>query len=571
MNPFLSCLARTFAVRVSRIAACALLSLIWAGSPLRAQQEAPGVFSEVIDVRVVNLEVVVTDKDGARVHGLKPEDFVLTVDRKEVPIEYFTEVFGGTAVVRDDPSKATTLPALAPGEPVGTSYLVFIDEYFSLAVHRDRLLHRMIDQLPLLTPQDRMAVVAFDGKRLEMLSTWTSSVETLTRTFQKAMGRPAQGLQRESEQRIFKSVRELRDEPGFVTSEIGLAGSRLDTKLDLDEQQQADLVAEQVERTVLAAAAALRSFAKPPGRKAMLLLSGGWPYNPAEWVVRDRRRAVLVSASGKYGDSLFKPLIETANRLSYTLYPIDVPGLDTALIDSSQFEIDSPGRVTDQEFQLDREQNEQLSLTVLARETGGRPLLNSANIEALDRVVEDTRSYYWLGFTPSWRGDDASHEVKLKTRREDLEVRSRASFSDLSRQTEVTMMVESSLLFGNPPSAAPLSARLGAPEKSGLGKVTVPIEIAIPLGALTFLPQKEGFASQVELRVAVLDDEGSTADIPVIPMTLTGPRQPTTNDFSVYRNTLKLRKKKHDLVISLYDVASGTILSTKLEFTPPAQ
>ena len=35
-----------------------------------------------------------------------------------------------------------------------------------------------------------------------------------------------------------------------------------------------------------------------------------------------------------------------------------------------------------------------------------------------------------------------------------LKVRSRDGFSDLSRETEVTMMVESDLLFGDPPGAA---------------------------------------------------------------------------------------------------------------------
>ena len=58
----------------------------------------PGTFGEVLEVRVINLEVVVTDKDGVRVPGLSPGDFRLRINGKEAPVEYFTEVRGGDAV-----------------------------------------------------------------------------------------------------------------------------------------------------------------------------------------------------------------------------------------------------------------------------------------------------------------------------------------------------------------------------------------------------------------------------------------------------------------------------------------
>ncbi|HEY4563998.1 MAG TPA: hypothetical protein VIJ36_13535, partial [Thermoanaerobaculia bacterium] len=71
-----------------------ILSLSAAG--VRAQ-DTPPPFGESIDVRVVNVEAVVTDHQGKRVNGLKPEDFRLRVDGKEVPVEYFSEVRDGEA------------------------------------------------------------------------------------------------------------------------------------------------------------------------------------------------------------------------------------------------------------------------------------------------------------------------------------------------------------------------------------------------------------------------------------------------------------------------------------------
>ena len=80
--------------------------LLALAAPLAAQQPAPeepaSIFGETIDVRVVNVEAVVTDRQGNRVTGLGPGDFRLRVDGKEVPIEYFTEVRGGQAIAASE-------------------------------------------------------------------------------------------------------------------------------------------------------------------------------------------------------------------------------------------------------------------------------------------------------------------------------------------------------------------------------------------------------------------------------------------------------------------------------------
>ena len=543
--------------------ALALTLALPAAPALFAQDEQPGVFGEVIDVRVVNIEVVVTDK-GTRVTGLGPDDFTLTVDGREVPIEYFTEVLGGTAIVPEAETAGATVPALAPGEDVGTSYLVFIDEYFSRPNDRDRILDRMIDQLPNLQPEDRMAVVAYDGKKIDMLSTWSQSVEALTRVLEKARDRPTNGLRLEAEQRLFDLSRETELEATGVLPEIDDA---LGIGLDVEERQLAELISGQVERVVLAASSTLRSFANPPGRKVMLLLSGGWPYNPAYWVINEPIRSVYADADLRDGERLYRPLTETANRLSYTLYTVDVPGLDVTSGGDAQLR-----SVEEAEFRSERDRNRELdehvALRTLARDTGGEALVDGAGLEAFQRAVEDTRSYYWIGFTPDWQGDDASHKIRVKTRDKAFKVRSRRGFSDLSRETEVTMMVESSLLFGNPPSAAPLGAAIGPGQKAGRGKLIVPLRILIPISELTFLPAGGSWSADTELRVAVLDEEGQTSDIPVIPLAINTDAEPGEGKFTVYDTSLKLRKRKHNMVVSLYDKVSGKILSTRVEIDP---
>ncbi|HEX6862890.1 MAG TPA: VWA domain-containing protein [Thermoanaerobaculia bacterium] len=239
---------------------------------------------------------------------------------------------------------------------VGRSYLVFVDDSLSVAVQRDLVLWEIERDLERLGPGDRMAIVAFDGERLHPLADWTGDREALAAAFAEARKRPA------------------REKLARSTAWVGDA-----------------------------AAAALRSVPPAPGRKAMLVLSGGWPAGPSLQLVRD------------------------ANRLGYTLYPVDVPALGR--------DAGTQGSPED-------------TLLALAEATGGRAALNSNRLAALERAEEDTRSYYLLGFSPAWKADDRDHRIELEIRRPGLDVRARHGFPDLSPATLAGMESEDLLLTG---------------------------------------------------------------------------------------------------------------------------
>lgn len=270
----------------------------------------------------VDLEAVVTDLEGNRVNGLSAGDFRLLVDGAEVPIERFTEVAGGA---------------------VGRSFLVFVDDSLASAVQRDLVLWEIERDLDRLGPDDRMAIVAFDGARLRRLADWTGDRAVLAAAFAEARRRSAGA-------------------PALAEDEAAV-------------------------RAADAAAGALRELPLPAGRRAMLVLSGGWSAGTLE-------------------------LVREANHLDYTLYPVDVPGLDIARALGS----------------LDGEQASHDTLVALAQATGGRPALDSARLAALEQAEEDTRSWYQLGFSPA---DGESHQIELEVRLPGLSVRARHSLSGL--------------------------------------------------------------------------------------------------------------------------------------------
>ncbi|MCP4658910.1 MAG: VWA domain-containing protein [bacterium] len=372
------------------LAAGLLLALPAAGQPRDAELLVDG---EIAAVRVIHLEVVVSER-GNRVSGLEAEDFSLLVDGREVPIDYFSEVYEGRVPAAPEPAVRAT------------SYLIFIDDFFGVAVYRNRILRALRAQLPLLGPEDRLAIAAFDGSKVEVLSDWTRSPVQLNAAFDRAMERTAHGLRRIGEGRRMAATTSFfqRTAPGSSFSNIGFAGARRGASdLGLDASRSSRKIPTQLGLVVEAVALSLRSFAGAPGRKVALLIADGWPpfpeVGPSPEMVPTRPRVLA-------------PLIDTANLLEFTLYPVDYQAGAQGILD------------------------------FLADSTGGRAFFGNAGLKVLERAVEDTRSYYYLGFTPSFGGEEPQHRIKVELRRRGLKARSRTTFPDPSRLSEATGLID---------------------------------------------------------------------------------------------------------------------------------
>jgi VWFA-related protein len=404
-----------------------------------------------------------------------------------------------------------------------------------------------------------MAVVAYDGRKIDMLSNWSDSERALSRAFQVAMGRQAYGFQRLAELRAFEASRRL------TAGTLGTVDSRsaFATRGDLEEQGYMELVADQVGRSVMAAVSTMRGFGGPPGRKVMILLSGGWPFSAADYVVNNPNRPIL-NREVPTGEQIFAPLVDTANLLGYTIYPVDVPGVESTGPDASEGAPSTNGLLNL------REQEVHASLEYAARETGGKALINGLRSEALQTAESDTRSYYWLGFSPERQRNDKRHEIKVDVLREGLKVRSRNDYFDLAKNTEVGMIVESALLFGNPPGAASMPMQVGKPVAKGRREIEVPITIAIPLSSMTVVPIDGKHVAELELRISVLDEKGNRSAVPVIPIRLVADKPPAEQpgQYVRYDTTLKMRKIRQHLIAAIYDPLSGKITTAEADVVP---
>jgi VWFA-related protein len=406
---------------------------------------------ESIDVRVVNVEAVVTDRHGQRIKGLSPADFRLLVDGKEVPVDYFTEIRGGAAVEAHGDG-----PASPVSGSVGRNLLVFIDQSFSVQAQLDLVLRRLEKDLRQIGPADQVALVAADPDgHLRVLSDWTSDSARLAAILDEVRRQPAGGarlrvaLDTIESDRVLRNMVETADAWGGFS---GLNGAELGHWWDLREATQPEGVStlerySAIERSDASAfaddsfemsvLAAMRAFSSAPGRKVMLLLSGGWPAGVEPRVT------------------------EGANLLGYSLYPVDVSGLQTApvRVNADRSGYGELGSFSDRSTFITSswERRAHYGLEVLARETGGKASLNGLRETALERTLEDTEAYYWLGFSPAWKADGRKHDIRLEVRTSGLRVRARRSYSDLSLRAQQALEAESRRVIEAARAASPAS------------------------------------------------------------------------------------------------------------------
>jgi len=523
------------------------LGLGWplaAGGQTPAQSPPPDLFfGDEIDVRVINLEVVVEDRSGNRVHGLEADDFRLLVNGVELEVDYFTEILENRAVESRDGGAP---PAIGEGDSVPTHYLLFVDDDHTHVTFRKPVIRGFVRQLVNLGLDDQVAVVVQSRRRLQVLSQFTTDRRrTRAALAELERGRPFGGLLRSP--RLIDQSRVAGNRAGglppgarFDEDLTSVAADLPFAAMDLPSaasEARAESLARDLEFSVTAVSSTMRSLDVPGGRKVLLLVAGDWPVGSFR---------LAGQGIGLRPDwNILDALVDTANVLGYTVYPVDQQTRPSLM----------------------RWQN----LRQLAEQTGGRAYVAGANLRALRHVSEDVANYYWLGFVPDYRRDDRAHDVRVELRRPGgLRVRARSGYVDLSRRAEADMETQGRLLFpeatrsrGEPV----LRVETGEPEPTGpfRRKMLVPVTVHIPVGYFPVFPFEDRFLARLELRFAVVDRNGQQARIPVIPLSLAGRTQPAPDAVVPYDTVLTLRRRPHDLLVSVHDPVSRQTVSTRLQ------
>ena len=413
----------------------ALLCLVLAAGPIitplaaqtgeRSTETPAGRFRDSIDVPLVNVDVVVTDKKRRPVSGLRRDQFVLLVDGEPVAITHFIERSkpagvrrGPVTEVRDAPSTDLTDDARTADAPL--TVVVYLDDSNLHPAFRTRLLKRLGIALESWRTLDARFVLATFRDRLEIASPPSSDLDSVFRAIDELpTGSPRALYQTEGRRR---TLHRMADNDEFCRTAFACRPC-YDNWQELVSYADQFAYAEEYRNAVSTAGLADLSstLAGLPGRKVVVYISDGLPQRPAlstfEYLgnqlcperVSDAQREMV-----KYEESSgFNRVAAHANANRVTFYSLDAAGLRGGMSTDVSFMTRryAPSSLNDQV----RRMNQQAGIFLLASETGGRMLAN-ANDPALvlPGVAEELRHGYSLAFMPAVRETGRVRMLKVE-------------------------------------------------------------------------------------------------------------------------------------------------------------
>jgi VWFA-related protein len=470
-------------LRVPQLALLPLGLLLCASPrPLAAQEViAEEEFREEIEVSLVNLEVVVTDRQGKPIPGLSKEEFEVFEDGKPVEITNFY------AEAAEAAPGGSGLPETRPIDQ-RLNLVVFVDDYNMEPGNRNQILDGAGEFLrSSLAPGDQVMIVRF-GRSLEVRKPFTTDLTEISAELD-LMRRLASDL----------AGRETsRDHQIQVVADalsIGGWGPTAEARV----REYAEVETSYLAASLSALETAVGWLAGLPGRKAILYVSDGLPAVPGEdlfiWAeansgFRSGRRISSMNAGSYDASELFRRVTSRASRNRVSIYPIESMGARW---------------VRGTTLQENRIQNRQNGLRFLAEETGGRTMLNvSQSAAALKTMGGDLSTYYSVGYRPQRPADDRDHKVEVKVKRKGAMARYRRWYQDKPVAEAVAERTAATMVFGVEEN--PLGASLEIGQQTAVSSenrsFVVPLRVKIPLSKLYLEPK--GDKRQARLRLFVV-------------------------------------------------------------------
>ncbi|HJW92527.1 MAG TPA: VWA domain-containing protein [Thermoanaerobaculia bacterium] len=500
------------------VTAAALLLPITAIAQQKKPQGEPQRLVETMDVRVINIDVVVTDRKGNVIHGLKKGDFEIVENGIPKPVSNFYEVIGDKALSTDEtpaPANATTTTT-----PVQTQVQVdpdamrrriifFIDNLSLAPFNRNRVFSQMKDFVKTVMRPGDEAMIATFNRSMKVRVPFTRDPIQLIQMLDVIAGESAMGGQNRSDRNQVQS--EIRDASSF---EDAVASARAYAQsVDHDLRQSSESLN-----------ALMSTLAGVEGKKILVLTSEGFPLQPgrdAFAYIDDQAtqkgwqgNTALMEGMSFDATSVIQGVAKNANANGITLYTIHAGGLQVGGENSAE-----NSRPTSMLVSTAIEQNTVDSMQLMADMTGGIASVQTNNFKlAFNNIQRDLDSYYSLGYRAAntERVDrQRALEVRLKNNpRNQYIVRARQSFVEKSTYAEMSDRVIANLLYSSKANDMHVLMRMARPIPTDDELFRVPVEVQIPMESITLLPQGEGqYVGGFDVYVVVGNKDGDMSDV----------------------------------------------------------
>ncbi len=548
------------------------LGLLCGGSAAQPQADPLTTFVDTVDVEVVNVEVMVTDRKGRPVGGLTRADFTIFEAGQPVEITNFYAVSGGVPADEPPPREAAggpSLPRTLP-EDQRLNLVLYIDNYNIEPTQRNRLLRQVEAFLrQRLEHGDRIMVASFDRGGVKVLVPLTAEPETVF------------GGLAEVEHQVGERVHQAATRRRIVHDLERIAPSDPEAPTMLSEaRRQIELYAQETHAANRAGARVLKLFVSSlvglPGRKALVHVSSGISMRPGEELFHaysNARRNLEGSGPLGFGpttDSLaydlsaeFENLGRHANAQRVTFYTLNAAGGTRfgAINASSSGSAFSTTPVWGHSEAAILRENDNAPLAYLAGLTGGTAILNPNRFDrVVERLADDFDNFYSLGYQQRAETAKTYRNLKVRMNRKGLEVRHRHGYRQKTRREEAEDKLYSALLAGGDDNALGVELELGQHQGAGERRSKLPLLVKVPISAITLLPHAEAYEGRFVLFVAVRDAEGRMSDVTQtqLPVSISqdGLRQALAQSFG-YETELLLRRGPHRVAVGVHDLLSN--------------
>src|SRR5437763_2204944 len=484
-----------------------------AATSLVAQQQQPNQLpklTESIDVKVINVDVVVTDKKGNAINGLTKEDFELFENGQPKLISNFYEVQGkkATNVSIAPPEAAKPAAAPPPAEEINENLrrriIFYIDNLSLMPFNRNRVFKEMKEFAKnVMRPGDEAMIATFN-RSMKIRANFTRDPVQIQQTLDAIAGESALGVANKSERRDFEN--RIQDAESY---DDAVAAAR----------QYAESVNHDLRQSVESLNGLMTTLAGVEGKKVLVLTTEGFQIQPGremfylvDEIARDKgwqAGGTMLEGMSYSANQSIEGIAKTANANGITMYTIHAGGLGAAN-ENSLAERDKPipYAVTSAAISNSTE-----SLQLLAEETGGLASINTNNFAgAFKNIQRDLDSYYSLGYRAGTERVDRQRSLEVRVKNRSYIVRSRQTFVEKSTFAEMNDRVIANLLYKTKANDLKILVKIDQPVPAD-ELFKVPVEIQIPMESLTLLPQGESALGGFTVYVAVANKDNDMSDV----------------------------------------------------------
>jgi VWFA-related protein len=372
---------------------------------------------------LVQVPVVVTDKSGNHVHGLKKEDFNVLENGKPVSVSVFEELSASNDTLK--------LPAASPGQfrnltldgPQPRNIVVValdtVNTPFMDQAYGRRELVKFLARN--LNSGQVLALMLITSHGLRVVQGLTGNPDQLMQALKKASGEITRMETISTEAQADAATGDM---PITTFNPNADPFAALDSFIEYGDAVEAQFMQQNaIETTMDAFLGISYALSGVPGRKSLIWATGGFPFNiesPA-------------TVPGGYMSLLYERTMLALNEAEISVYPVDVRGLVNTSIFAEGNRTGSVTGLNASRVLVNRQWLQQAKFDTLndfADMTGGKAFYNTNDVAgSFKRAADDGSSYYMLGYYLDTKNNKAGwRKLQVKLDRKDVEIRARTGF-----------------------------------------------------------------------------------------------------------------------------------------------